>query len=174
MADQNEDTKTHTGPTLVSSASTQPSNPEPVVQAPTAALIGKVMTSGDQGGSKASKSSMKSTQSALTERRRRKAAEAAKPRPWPDDRKYNPRSLFLFTLQNPIRQTAIRCIEWPGWDRKVIIIIMINTVCLAMYDPFDVESMRACDPDVPLSVPYLYCDKWGTGTFLLPFCMNHE
>jgi hypothetical protein len=56
-------------------------------------------------------------------------------------------------------------IEWPGWDRKVMVIIMLNTMCLAMYDPFDKESMRPCDPDAGLSVPYLYCDKWGTGKF---------
>ena len=93
MADQNGAADAHAEPMLVSSASTQPS--QTVVQAPTAAVIGKVITSGSQSGSQdnRSRSSAKSTQSALTERRRRKAQEAAQPRPWPDDRKYNPRSL---------------------------------------------------------------------------------
>ena len=98
--------------------------------------------------------------------RREKAAEAAAaPRPWPDDRKYNHRSLFLFTLHNPFRQTLIKWIEWKYWDTKVICVILLNTLTLAMYDCFDKPSMRACAPhqeNMPAG-PYGYCLKMGTG-----------
>jgi len=155
--------------TLVSSASTQLS--EPVVQAPTAAILGKQITSGSTGGgSQRTASSAKSTQSALSDRRRRKALADSAPRPWPDDRLYNKRSLFLFNLQSPVRQIAIRMIEWPWWDRKVLIVILMNTCMLAMYDAFDTPDMRACNPaelNIPAG-PYGYCNKMGTGTSLPP------
>jgi len=149
---------------LVSSASTQLS--EPVVQAPTAAILGKQITSGSSGCSERTVSSAKSTQSTLSELRRRKALAEAAPRPWPDDRLYNKRSLFLYNLQSPVRQMAIRMIEWPWWDRKVLIVILMNTCTLAMYDAFDTPDMRACNPaelNIPAG-PYGYCNKMGTGT----------
>eukprot|EP00960_Hanusia_phi_P032706 750013-Hanusia_phi.AAC.2 len=62
---------------------------------------------------------------------------------------------------NPIRQLCIRGIEWKWWDRIVLIVIALNTIQLAMIDPFDVESMRACS--IPASEPYGYCGKWTTG-----------
>ena len=152
--------------------STLPSSQPVTVQAPTAALLGRQITSNAQGSSeRRSQSSAKSTQSALSERRRRKKVEAAKERPWPDDRKYNPGSLFLFNLQNPIRQTAIRWIEYDWWDTKVISIIILNSITLCMFDPFDTPDNRAC-PMVPAgevrywSETYQYCNdgwKWTTG-----------
>ena len=166
--DAGGDGQAHAEPTLVSSASTQPSATV-VVQAPTAAVLGKQITSGSQSGSAArSHSSAQSNRSALTERRRRRLEEQKAPRPWPDDRVYNPRSLFLLTLQNPIRQTAIKMIEWKWWDTKVITIIMLNTVTLAMYDCFDNATNRPCNPEDGLSGPYGYCNKMGTGAVSLP------
>ena len=85
----------------------------------------------------------------------------------PDEGKYNHRSLFLFTLQNPIRQMLIRWIEWRFWDTKVICIIMLNTLTLAMFDCFDKPSMRACaqeDANLPPG-PYGYCNKMTTGKY---------
>jgi hypothetical protein len=166
----------HTEPTLVSSASTQPSEPV-TVQAPTAAILGKQITSGSVAGSQnQSQSSAKSTQSALSERRRKKKEAENAPRPWPDDRKYNPRSLFLFTLQNPIRRAAIHAIEWRGfWDKKVLVIIMLNTATLAMFDCFDLDSMRGCAPedvDMPPG-PFYYCNKMGTGVFSPAFAATN-
>ncbi len=154
-------------PVLASSASTQLSAPV-VVQAPTAAVLGKQITSGSQSGSARSHSSAQSNRSALTERRRRRLEEQKAPRSWPDDRVYNARSLFLFTLQSRIRQTAIRMIEWKWWDTKVITIIMLNTITLAMYDCFDNATNRPCDPAVTLSEPYGYCNKMGTGAVSIP------
>ena len=103
-------------------------------------------------------------------RRKSVAEEAAAPRPWPDGRKYNHRSLFLFTLQNPFRQTLIKWIEWKYWDTKVICVILLNTLTLAMYDCFVKPSMRACAPhqeNMPAG-PYGYCLKLGTGNYHKP------
>jgi hypothetical protein len=63
------------------------------------------------------------------------------PRPWPDPYKYNERSFFLFTLNNTFRRTLISCIEWPWWDRTVLFVILINTVVLAMNDPYDIPQL---------------------------------
>jgi len=102
----------------------------------------------------------------LTERSRRRSEAEKGPRPWPDDRLYNKRSLFLFTLQNPFRQAIIRMIEWEHWDNKVIGVILCNTITLAMYDCFDTPQMRMCAPEelnTPAG-PYGYCNKMKTGT----------
>jgi hypothetical protein len=61
---------------------------------------------------------------------------------WPDPRKYNPRSLLLFSLQNPFRRAFIAAIEWPWWDRIVLGVIMINSGLLAYYQPYDVPELR--------------------------------
>ncbi|EKX47601.1 hypothetical protein GUITHDRAFT_86293, partial [Guillardia theta CCMP2712] len=53
----------------------------------------------------------------------------------------SPRSLRLFSLQNPLRKLCIRGIEWKWWDRIVLFVIALNTVQLAMIDPFDVLSL---------------------------------
>jgi hypothetical protein len=174
---------------LQSSASNAHASGQVIVQAPTAAILGKQITSGGQDGSdRRSQASGRSTASSVLRKRQlNKAAEANAPRPWPDDREYNPRAFFLFTLQHPIRQTAIRCIEWGkkpgsrfGWDKKVLIMILLNTITLAMMDPFDVEEMRPCDPAAANTPPgiYDYCDKmttgdsdFGRGNHLARFCV---
>ena len=148
-----------------STPSTQPPVPV-VVLAPTAALLGKQITSGSPSSSQArSQRSAGSQRSALTERRRRRIEAEQGPRPWPDARLYNHRSFFLFTLQNPFRQAIIRMIEWEHWDNKVIGVILCNTITLAMYDCFDTPQMRMCAPEelnTPAG-PYGYCNKMKTG-----------
>ncbi len=157
-------------PVVVSMSSTQPSVPVGF-HAPTAALLGKQITSGSPSGSQArSQASAQSNRSALTLRNRRRSKAQEGPRPWPDDRLYNHRSLFLFTLQNPFRQAIIRMIEWKHWDNKVIGVILCNTITLAMYDCFDTPQMRMCAPDelnTPAG-PYGYCNKMTTGIAPLP------
>jgi hypothetical protein len=135
-------------PVLDSTPSTQPSDHAPT-DAPTS--IGR-------------------RSSSLTERSRRRIEAEKGPRPWPDDRLYNHRSLFLLTLQNPFRQAIIRMIEWEHWDNKVIGVIMCNTITLAMYDCFDTPQMRMCAPEdlnTPAG-PYGYCNKMKTGIAPLP------
>ena len=118
---------------------------------------GKSGKSGKSGNSSEGKKALRLAEKA--------AEEARLASLWPDERKYNPRSLFLFTLQNPVRQIVINWIEWKYWDSKVIVIIMLNTVTLAMFDCFDKPSMRACAPqDLNLPPgPYGYCGKMTTG-----------
>jgi hypothetical protein len=120
-----------------------------------------------------------SSRSALAERQKRKQAKfqdkkdsaaGAAPPSWPDETAYEKRSLFYFTLKDPIRRAAIFAIEWPKrgssfWDKKVLFVIMANTMTMAMFDCFDKPSMRACDPaelNTPAG-PYGYCNKMGTG-----------
>jgi hypothetical protein len=98
------------------------------------------------------------------------SAAGAAPPPWPDETAYEKRTLFYFTLKDPIRRAAIFAIEWPKrgssfWDKKVLFVIMANTMTMAMFDCFDKPSMRACDPaelNTPAG-PYGYCNKMGTG-----------
>jgi hypothetical protein len=118
------------------------------------------------GKSSSGKSGNSSERNRKARREAEKEAEEARlASVWPDERKYNPRSLFLFTLQNPVRRIVIKWIEWKHWDSKVIGIIMLNTVTLAMFDCFDKPSMRACAPqdlNQPPG-PYGYCSKMTTG-----------
>ena len=141
---------TDDGPVLESTEWTQPSDHAPTY-APTS--LGR-----------------RSSSLMLTERSRRRSEAEKGPRPWPDDRLYNNRSLFLFTLQNPFRQAIIRMIEWEHWDNKVIGVILCNTITLAMYDCFDTPQMRMCAPEdlnTPAG-PYGYCNKMKTGIAPLP------
>ncbi|KAJ1474353.1 Ion transport protein-domain-containing protein, partial [Baffinella frigidus] len=59
-----------------------------------------------------------------------------------DPRKYNARSVYLFTLNNPTRKLLIRGLENPWWDRIVLSLIFLNTVQLLITDPLDVPAMR--------------------------------
>ena len=61
---------------------------------------------------------------------------------WPHPEKYNYRSLYLFTLNNPFRKALIAAIEWRWWDRIVLIVIFLNTIILALYDPYDIVQLR--------------------------------
>ena len=60
---------------------------------------------------------------------------------WPDPEKYNHRSLMLFTLQNPIRRAIIAAIEYPWWDRTVLLVISFNACALLSHDPYDVPQL---------------------------------
>jgi hypothetical protein len=71
----------------------------------------------------------------------------AEPHGFPDPRRYNERSLFLFQLQNPLRKLLIRAIEWPWWDRGVLALIFLNTLQLAAFNPFDVPELNP-DPEL--------------------------
>ena len=96
---------------------------------------------GESQGSKKSNVS-----SALARRRQRQLATLLEPQEFPDPHRYNARSLYLFTLQNPIRRALIRAIEWKWWDRIVLLLIFLNTVQLAAFLPFDVPALNP-DPE---------------------------
>jgi hypothetical protein len=66
---------------------------------------------------------------------------------WPNPRKYNHRSLLLFSLKSPFRRALIAAIEWPWWDRIVLVVIMINSGLLAYYQPYDVPALRPNDTE---------------------------
>jgi hypothetical protein len=83
--------------------------------------------------------SKKSSRSRLSSSSRRFQGQPAS---WPDPCKYEARTLYILTLQNPIRQGLIFAIENPLWDRIVLLIILINTVSLIARDPYDVEQFQ--------------------------------
>ena len=98
-------------------------------------------------GSLHSRSSRKSTASkfssslsALSQKRRKQKESLANV--WPDPHKYNPRSLYMFTLDSKVRRLLIRGIEWKWWDRTVLFLILLNTIQLAMYEPYDNPTLR--------------------------------
>ena len=64
-------------------------------------------------------------------------------RPWPDAYKYEATSLACLSLQNPLRQLCIWGIEQSWWDNGVLILILLNTLQLAMYDPLDTPANLA-------------------------------
>ncbi|KAJ1482877.1 hypothetical protein T484DRAFT_2627850 [Baffinella frigidus] len=100
-----------------------------------------------KGESKGSQGTKKSNvSSALEKRRQRQLASLLEPQEFPDPHRYNARSLYCFKLQNPLRKFLIRAIEWKWWDRTVLILIFLNTLQLALYDPFDVEALNP-DPE---------------------------
>jgi hypothetical protein len=54
-----------------------------------------------------------------------------------DVRRYAERSLLCMTVNHPVRRVLLRWIEWESWDRMILLLIIINTICLGLYDPFD-------------------------------------
>jgi hypothetical protein len=88
-----------------------------------------------------SRHSVRLTNRSAASSQSRKSLRNGGPRPWPDPNKYNERSFFLFTLENSFRRTLIFCIEWPWWDRTVLFVIFINTVVLAINDPYDIPQL---------------------------------
>lgn len=105
---------------------------------------GSFLVDGTGGrGSAMSVKSGRSRQSVASARAKRRARlSAERIHSWPDAMIYNPRSLYCLRLRNPIRMICIACIEWKWWDRIVLFFILLNTVQLAMFDPFDVEQFR--------------------------------
>lgn len=65
---------------------------------------------------------------------------------WPDPNVYNHRSFFLFPLDGIVRKAAIACIEWKWWDRIVLFFIFLNTIQLAVYNPFDIPQLNPVSP----------------------------
>jgi hypothetical protein len=61
-------------------------------------------------------------------------------RPWPDPQQYEAMSLACLSLQNPLRRVCIWGIEQTWWDNGVVILILLNTLQLAMFDPLDNEA----------------------------------
>ena len=61
---------------------------------------------------------------------------------WPDPDLYQPRALALLTLQNPLRRMCIAAVEWVWFDRFVLGVILLNSLQLAMFDPFDIPSLQ--------------------------------
>ena len=59
---------------------------------------------------------------------------------WPSVHDYEALSLGVFTLRNPLRKFCIACIEWPWWDKGVLLLIVVNTIQLMMFDPFDTSA----------------------------------
>ncbi len=91
--------------------------------------------------SKKSHGSVRSSASQYSASRRRKL-RLLQEFSWPDPLLYNHRSLYCMSLKNPLRRFCIACIEWKWWDRIVIFVILLNTVQLALYEPFDVPMYR--------------------------------
>lgn len=65
---------------------------------------------------------------------------------WPSPDKYNQRSLLVFSLDNPIRKFFIAAIEWPWWDRTVLLVILVNTLTLLLEDPYDIPELKYDSP----------------------------
>ena len=100
--------------------------------------------------------SSRSTRSGSSHRRKHRSSIDALPS-WPDPDKYDPRSLFCFRLQNPIRKAVIACIEYPvkpggsgmsWWDKTVLVVILLNTVTL---------MVSVCDFNAEHSTIYVAC-----------------
>jgi hypothetical protein len=92
-------------------------------------------------GSRASRKSQRKAALDLARQHQQHRREAMSTS-WPDPRKYNERSLGYFLLDHPLRRGCIWCIEWKWWDRIVLGVIFLNTIQLAIYDPFDVPDLR--------------------------------
>jgi len=112
---------------------------------PHAAPLGTERSARSRRSSIQSRASQASIQSWRDKRDQRERDKVANQK-WPDDEKYQARSLFLFTLQSPARQTMIRWVEWKWWDRIVLMIILLNTIQLLFIDPLDNEKTRPNGP----------------------------
>lgn len=60
-------------------------------------------------------------------------------------------SLFAFSINNPIRREFLWLIEWPWFDRFILLLIIFNSVLLSVYQYRDSEAtvnkvMEAVDP----------------------------
>jgi hypothetical protein len=89
--------------------------------------------------SRSGKSGVGASNSSITDHSRHSRHGKRKPT-WPSPDKYNRRSLLLFTLESPVRKFFIAAIEWPWWDRTVLVVIMMNTLILLMQDPYDIPE----------------------------------
>lgn len=51
-----------------------------------------------------------------------------------------PRSIFCFSLKNPIRKQCLQIVEWKPFEFLILLTIMGNCVALAVYTPFPAED----------------------------------
>ena len=45
-------------------------------------------------------------------------------------------SCFLIHLRSPVRQAAIRTVQWPGFDALILVAIVVNCVFMALDPPY--------------------------------------
>ena len=50
---------------------------------------------------------------------------------------YSKKSLFLFDERNPLRRVCVWLIEWKWFDRFIMLAILVNSLCLSVYDYSD-------------------------------------
>ena len=79
----------------------------------------------------------------------------ASPR-WPDEY-----SLFLFSPENGLRKCLKRMIAHPGFDRIIILAIIVSSVCLAVDSPRN-------DPESELAIMLKHFDLFFTGAEIGP------
>ena len=63
---------------------------------------------------------------------------------WPDPRRWEPNSLFIFSLRNPVRKMAIFLCERGRLDAVVLLAILASTTAMALNDPYDTPEVRSC------------------------------
>ncbi len=51
-----------------------------------------------------------------------------------------PRSIFCFSIKNPIRKKCIQIVEWKPFEFLILLTILGNCVALAVYTPFPAED----------------------------------
>ena len=69
-------------------------------------------------------------------------AEAGEPRQGATSgRTYSSRSFYLLSTDNPLRRSFIDFIEWPWFDRTVLLLICLNCAFLAVQGPPGGEGM---------------------------------
>lgn len=51
-----------------------------------------------------------------------------------------PRSIFCFSVKNPIRKKCLEIVEWKPFEFLILLSIMANCVALAVYTPFPAED----------------------------------
>ena len=54
-------------------------------------------------------------------------------------RVYAGRALGFLTIDSSVRRAAIRAVEWPNFDRIVLVLILVNCVFMAVRDPLAEE-----------------------------------
>ena len=67
----------------------------------------------------------------------RKPARRVGAKPPPDRA---PRSIYCFTVKNPIRKKCIEFVEWKPFEFLILLTILGNCVALAVYTPFPEED----------------------------------
>ena len=51
-----------------------------------------------------------------------------------------PRSIYCFTLKNPLRKLCLQIVEWKPFEFLILFTILGNCVALATYTPFPAED----------------------------------